>query len=122
MERLSPPPHARPVQGRVLQEDAEDRGAGSLDVLDEEVRDDKEPYIQAYLRLAEAGYDIAPCGSNCYGVTENFPDMAEYCKEKIPAAQFKGMIMAPWIKTIPEYRRLHWQAADLMAEAIKRVG
>ena len=83
---------------------------------------DKEPFIQAYLRLAEAGYDVAPCGSNCYGVTENFPDMAEYCKEKLPAARFKGMIMAPWIKTIPEYRRLHWQAADLMAEAIRRIG
>ena len=81
---------------------------------------DKEPYIQAYLRLAEAGYDVAPCGSNCYGVTSNFPDMAEYSKAKIPAAQFKGMIMAPWIKTIAPYRRLHWQAADLMAEAISR--
>jgi len=30
------------------------------------------------------------------------------------------MIMAPWIKTIAPYRRLHWQAADLMAEAIRR--
>lgn len=83
---------------------------------------DTEPYIQAYLRLAEAGYDIAPCGSNCYGVTENFPDMSEYCKEKIPAAQFKGMIMAPWIRTIEPYRRIHWQAADLMAEARRRTG
>ena len=82
---------------------------------------DTEPYIQSYLRLAEAGYDVAPCGSNCYGVTENFPDMAEYCQKKIAAAQFKGMIMAPWIRTIEPYRRLHWQAADLMAEAIRRV-
>ena len=81
-----------------------------------------EPYIQAYLTLAEAGYDLAPCGSNCYGVTANFPDMAEYCKEKIPATQFKGMIMAPWIKTIAPYRRLHWQAADIMAEARRRTG
>jgi hypothetical protein len=82
---------------------------------------DTEPYIQAFLTLAEAGYDIAPCGSNCYGVTENFPDMAEYCHEKIAPERLKGMIMAPWIRTIPEYRRLHWQAADLMAEAIRRV-
>ena len=77
--------------------------------------------IQAYLRMADAGYDVAPCGSNCYGVTANFPDMAEYCQKKIAAAQFKGMIMAPWIRTIEPYRRLHWQAADLMAEAIRRV-
>ena len=38
------------------------------------------------------------------------------------AERFKGMIMAPWIKTIAPYRRLHWQAADLMAEAIQRTG
>ena len=76
--------------------------------------------VQAFLTLAEAGYDVAPCGSNCYGVTENFPDMTEYCHEKIAPERLKGMIMAPWIKTIPEYRRLHWQAADIMAEAIRR--
>ena len=81
---------------------------------------EKDINIQAYLRMADAGYDVAPCGSNCYGVTANFPDMAEYCKRKIAPERFKGMIMAPWIKTIPEYRRLHWQAADLMAEAIAR--
>ena len=52
---------------------------------------------------------------------ENFPDMSEYCREKISSERLKGMIMAPWIRTIPEYRRLHWQAADLMAEAIGRV-
>ena len=79
---------------------------------------DTEPYIQAFLTLAEAGYDVAPCGSNCYGVTENFPDMSEYCHEKIAPERLNGMILAPWIRTIPEYRRLHWQAADLMAEAI----
>ena len=81
---------------------------------------DTEPFIQAFLRLAEAGYDVAPCGSNCYGVTENFPDMSEYCAEKIAPERLKGMIMAPWIRMIPEYRRLHMEAADLMAQAIAR--
>ena len=38
--------------------------------------------------------------------------MVEAGKAKIPAAQFKGMIMAPWIKTIEPYRRLHRQAGD----------
>ena len=82
---------------------------------------DVEPYIQAFLTLAEAGYDVAPCGSNCYGVRENFPDMSEYCHAKIAPERLKGMIMAPWIRTIAPYRRLHWEAADLMAEAIARV-
>lgn len=79
-----------------------------------------DPLIKLYSTLAEAGYDVAPCGSNCYGVTENFPEMAAYCKETLPAERFKGMIMAPWIKTIAPYRRLHWQAADLIAEARRR--
>ena len=82
---------------------------------------DVEPYIQAFLTLAEAGYDVAPCGSNCYGVRENFPDMSEYCHAKIAPERLKGMIMAPWIRIIAPYRRLHWEAADLMAEAIARV-
>ena len=81
-----------------------------------------DPLIKVYSTLADAGYDVAPCGSNCYGVTENFPEMAAYCKATLPAERFKGMIMAPWIKTIEPYRRLHEQAADLMAEAIKRTG
>ncbi len=63
-----------------------------------------------------------PCGSNCYGVVENFQAMAEHCKAHLPAERFLGMVMAPWIKTVPPYRRLHWQAADLMAETIKALG
>ena len=77
------------------------------------------PFVKIFSTLAEAGYDVVPCGSNCYGVKENFPAMAEYCKGKLPPEHFKGMIMAPWIKTIEPYRRLHWEAADLIAEAIR---
>ena len=83
---------------------------------------DSDPLVKIYRTLADAGYDVAPCGSNCYGVTENFPDMAEHSKANLPAERFKGMIMAPWIKTIEPYRRLHWEAADLMAEAVRRTG
>ena len=80
----------------------------------------EDPLIKIYGTLADAGYDVVPCGSNCYGVLENFPEMAAYCKKTLPSERFKGMIMAPWIKTISPYRRLHWQAADLMAEAMRR--
>jgi len=81
---------------------------------------EKDKAVQSFIQLAEAGYDVAPGGSNCYGIL-GFPDMAEYCKAKIPAERLKGLIMSPWIKTIPPYRRLHWQAADQIAEAICRV-
>ena len=79
-----------------------------------------DPLIKIYRTLADAGYDVAPCGSNCYGVTENFAEMSVYCKKTLPAEHFKGMIMAPWIKTIEPYRRLHWEAAELMRDAIQR--
>ena len=78
-----------------------------------------DPLIKLYRTLTDAGYDVAPCGSNCYGVKENFTDMAVYCKNTLPAEHFKGMIMAPWIKTIAPYRRLHWEAADIMRDAIQ---
>lgn len=76
--------------------------------------------IQLYSKLTDAGYDVIPCGSNCYGYLDNFPGMAEYCAKALPREHFKGMLMAPWIKTIEPYRRLHWQASDLIAEAIRR--
>jgi hypothetical protein len=83
---------------------------------------DKDPLIKIYRTLTDNGYDVVPCGSNCYGVKENFPEMAEYCKETLPREHFKGMIMAPWLKTFEPYRRLHFEAADIMAEAIRRTG
>jgi hypothetical protein len=81
-----------------------------------------DPLIKIFRTLTDNGYDVAPCGSNCYGVLENFTDMAEYCKQTLPPERVQGMIMAPWIKTIEPYRRLHWQAADIMADAIRRTG
>ena len=75
--------------------------------------------VQSFLQLAEAGYDVAPGGSNCYGIF-GFPDLAEYCKAKMPPEHFKGMIMSPWIRTIAPYRRLYWEAADQIADAVRR--
>ena len=79
-----------------------------------------DPLIRIFLTLAENGYDVVPCGSNCYGHVDNFPAMAAFCAKNLPKERFKGMLMAPWIKTIAPYRRLHWQASDLIAEAIRR--
>ena len=81
-----------------------------------------DPLIKIFLTLAENGYDVIPCGSNCYGLVDNFPAMAAFCHKNLPADHFKGMLIAPWIKTIAPYRRLHWQASDLVAEAIRRSG
>lgn len=51
-----------------------------------------------YDQLAEWGYDILPCGSNCYGVYTNFEQNVRHCKEHYPHGQIKGFIHAPWLE------------------------
>ena len=81
-----------------------------------------DPLIRIFLTLAENGYDVIPCGSNCYGLKENFPAMAAFCKANLPAERFKGMLFAPWIQTRAPYGRLLDEASGLMAEAVRRTG
>ena len=79
-----------------------------------------DPLIRIFLTLAENGYDVIPCGSNCYGNKENFPAMAAFCKANLPADRYRGMLFAPWVQTRAPYGRLLDEASGLMAEAIRR--
>lgn len=81
-----------------------------------------DPLIKIYLSLCEAEYDVIPCASNCYGLKENFPATAMFCKENLPAERYKGMLMAPWVETRAPYGRLLGEASSLVAEARRRVG
>ena len=81
-----------------------------------------DPLIKIYLSLCEAGYDVIPCASNCYGLKENFPATADFCKKNLPSERYKGMLMAPWIETRAPYGRLLLEASSLVAEARRRVG
>ena len=51
-----------------------------------------------YDQLADWGYDVLPCGSNCYGVYTNFEQNAAYCKEKFAPEHVLGFVHAPWIE------------------------
>ena len=81
-----------------------------------------DPLIKIYLSLCEAEYDVIPCASNCYGLKENFPATAMFCKENLPPEHFGGMLMAPWVETRAPYGRLLREASSLVAEARRRVG
>lgn len=81
-----------------------------------------DPLVKIYLSLCEAGYDVIPCASNCYGLKENFPATAVFCKENLPADRYKGMLMASWVETRAPYGRLLREASSLVAEARRRVG
>ena len=54
--------------------------------------------LKTYRQLADWGYDVVPCGSNCYGKYGNFVQNVLYCKERFPAGLVKGFIHAPWIE------------------------
>ena len=81
-----------------------------------------DPLVRIFLTLAENGYDVIPCGSNCYGLKDNFPAMAKFCKDNLPPEHFKGMLMAPWAHTRAPYGRLLEEASSLVTEARRRVG
>ena len=59
-----------------------------------------------FTRMAEAGFDCVPCGTVWCGNSmtargmsmnlKNFPNLARYCKIKLPAARLSGFFMVPW--------------------------
>ena len=77
--------------------------------------DDK--LIRIFLTLAENGYDVVPCGSNCYGNVHNYSALAAFCAKNLPAERYKGMLLAPWVQTRAPYERLLNQASGNIAEA-----
>ena len=82
--------------------------------------DFSDPLIRVFRTLTDNGYDVIPCGSNCYGKKENFPAMAAFCRANLPAERLLGMLFAPWMQTREPYGRLLLEGSSLMAEARAR--
>ena len=85
-------------------------GAGSLF---------SEDRLKKAAELGRAGFDVIPCGSNCFGSVGNFGALAEYCRENIPAERFKGLMMAPWAQTRQPFERVLCQAIDIMGAKVR---
>ena len=77
--------------------------------------------LEEFKRLADAGYDTVPCGSNCYGSPECFPMLADWCRANLAPGAFRGLLMAPWMMTARPYRRLLLEASGHIAEARRRL-
>lgn len=77
------------------------------------------PKIKIFHTLAVNGYDVIPCGSNCYGKKENFPALAEFCRKNLPPEHYKGMLFATWMATVPPWKRLLLEGADIIAKTVK---
>ena len=70
-----------------------------------------------FVELGKAGFDQVPCGSNWY-LDGNFPALADYCRTHVPRGSLRGMLMAPWFKTVPENRAKLLSSAAEMAKAV----
>jgi len=72
--------------------------------------------VATYQRLAEAGYDQVPTGSN-WSTTENMRLTVAHAREHLPVEKLQGFLMTPWKPTLPSERSRHEQAIALMAQA-----
>ena len=74
--------------------------------------------LQYYIDFDKAGFEQIPCGSNWYN-DGNFPQLSRFCRGKLSKRTLRGMLMAPWFKTMPENRGKLLSAAKEVQEAIK---
>lgn len=59
-------------------------------------------YMERSVPTAEAGFDIVPCASICFGCMYNPDDVVEYFEANAPREHMAGYMVAPWKKTIME--------------------
>lgn len=76
--------------------------------------------MDVMVKLAKAGYDIIPCGSNCYGRKTNFEDLVRFFKDR-PERERRhviGFLHAPWIMTDPCFTQRTREIGEQVANAI----
>ena len=56
-------------------------------------------YMEYSVPTAEAGFDIVPCASICFGCMYNPDDVVEYFAENAPKEHLAGFMTAPWCST-----------------------
>ena len=80
------------------------------------------PMVKAYEWLEEAGYDQLPCCSTCGGwrlPTGNPVITANHVKKHIAPSRLKGLLAAPWTRTIPLFEDWLDACVEQTAPAIK---
>ena len=59
-------------------------------------------YMERSVPTAEAGFDIVPCASICFGCMYNPDDVVEYFEQNAPRDHMAGYMIAPWVPTTME--------------------
>ena len=73
----------------------------------------------AILELDRAGFDLLPCTSN-WSTVRASGAMLKFCKERIDATHLKGLMTAPWAKSIPEELPKLKEGIRVFAEAKRK--
>lgn len=90
---------------------------------DDELDPEGRRHVQAYLKLAEHGYDQIPTCSNWTVPPENShaakntERTVEFCRQHIAPQNLLGFMTAPWHPTLEAYRGPHEWAVDQVAAA-----
>ena len=59
----------------------------------------RQRFIDTSIPSAEAGYDLVPCTSICFGNTKNPDEIVKYFTDNAPTERIKGFMVAPWLTT-----------------------
>jgi hypothetical protein len=83
------------------------------------------PMVHAYEWLDEAGFDQVPCTSTVGGwglMTVNARYTAAYCRKHVSPERLKGLMMASWTFTLPEFEQSIMKGFDQTGPAIELLG
>jgi len=77
-------------------------------------------YAEAYIELEKAGFDQIPTGSN-WSVNDNVSATVSFAKKHIAPERLKGFLAAQWVKTLPQFEKMHEEQIDQMHDVMKLV-
>ena len=76
--------------------------------------------MEVMVKLLGAGYDVIPCGSNCYGCKTNLEDLVRFFSRR-PESDRKhvlGFLHAPWLMMRPCFERRFRELGEQVANGI----
>lgn len=87
----------------------------NLNQLDE----NRQKYVRAYIDLNSHGYDQIPTGSNDQNNPKSIGNTVQYAEKNINDPKLLGFLQTFWKPTIEEYRKLILEGIELTGEAKK---
>ena len=77
-------------------------------------------YVDAYIELEKAGFDQVPTGSN-WSVNDSISATVSFARKHIAPERLKGFLAAPWVKTLPQFEKMHEEQIDQVHDAMRTI-